>query len=52
MDDGLAPVAAASPFAVAAILVRERFPELLPEPVRAAVLDAVGSLNCMRKLGE
>ena len=52
MDDGLAPVAAAPPLAVAAILVRERFPELLPDPVRAAVLVAVGSLNCMRKLGE
>ena len=53
MDDGLAPVAAAvSAFDVAPVCIRERLPESLPDPVRAVVLDVVGNLNCMRKLGE
>ena len=57
MDDGLAPVTAvtpvtaASPVTTAPVGVRVRFPEALPDPARAAVLD-VGTLNCMRKPGE
>ena len=46
MDAGLAPVTAAP------VRIRVRFPEAFPDPVRAAIFDVVGTLNCMRKAGE
>ena len=46
MDGGLCPVAAAP------MRIRVRFPEVLPNPVRSAVLDVVGALGCMRNSGE
>ena len=48
MDNELAPVTAAP------VCVRVRFPEVFPDPVRAAVLGlgAVGTVNCMRRPGE
>ena len=36
----------------AAFRVRLRFPEAFPDPVRPAVLGAVGALGCMRNPGE